>query len=54
MKRTFPLIVFLVFSMGISCVAQEKQPIDYVDVFIGTSNSRWMNGPIGSRHDYEP
>ena len=23
----------------------EKQPVDYVDCFIGTSNSRWMLGP---------
>jgi predicted alpha-1,2-mannosidase len=29
-----------------ACMAQTiKQPIDYVDVFIGTSNSRWMLGP---------
>ena len=33
-----------------SCVSRvEKQPVDYVDVFIGTSNSRWMLGPYAAR-----
>ncbi len=25
--------------------AKPKEPVDYVDMFIGTSNSRWMLGP---------
>ena len=25
-----------------------KEPVDYVDVFVGTSNSRWMLGPYAS------
>ena len=25
--------------------ATAKEPVDYVDMFIGTSNSRWMLGP---------
>lgn len=25
--------------------AGTKEPVDYVDMFIGTSNSRWMLGP---------
>ena len=25
--------------------AKAKEPVDYVDMFIGTSNSRWMLGP---------
>ncbi len=29
-------------------IAQGKQPIDYVDVFMGTSNSRWMLGPYAT------
>ncbi len=26
----------------------EKEPVDYVDPFIGTSNSRWMLGPYAT------
>lgn len=40
-KIIFPLL--LLFTLQ-SAVAQ-KQPVDYVDCFIGTSNSRWMLGP---------
>jgi predicted alpha-1,2-mannosidase len=32
-------------SIQVFCQAQKKQPIDYVDPFIGTSNSRWMLFP---------
>lgn len=32
---------FSLFHLGCSQI----QPVDYVDVFIGTSNSRWMLGP---------
>ena len=27
----------------------QKSPVDYVDCFIGTSNSRWMLGPYAQR-----
>lgn len=44
-------ILWIVFVMqsATNCFAQEnKQPIDYVNVFTGTSNSRWMlfPGPV--------
>ena len=39
----------LVLSVLLGCAAAAnalaKQPVDYVDMFIGTSNSRWMLGP---------
>src|SRR3954463_11453176 len=38
------LLAILITLFGISGYAQ-KQPIDYVDPFIGTSNSRWMLFP---------
>lgn len=34
-----------VFSGSVSLMANEKRPIDYVNVFMGTSNSRWMLFP---------
>ena len=44
LKRIFcPLL--LGTAMLVSASAAEKQPVDYVDMFIGTSNSRWMLGP---------
>lgn len=45
---TFSLYLFLLVMY--SSIAQTpKQPIDYVDVFMGTSNSRWMLGPYAAR-----
>lgn len=39
-------ICFLCFLMSVFQVnAKDKEPVDYVDCFIGTSNSRWMLGP---------
>lgn len=40
-------LLFLVCLTLISCSIQteQKRPVDYVDCFIGTSNSRWMLGP---------
>ena len=37
----------LIFLMFLLCVAKisSKEPVDYVDMIIGTSNSRWMLGP---------
>lgn len=48
MKRPYLPILFQVFIMiaGTSCSSfVQKHPVDYVDVFTGTSNSRWMLGP---------
>lgn len=43
LKRA-PLFCLFVFAC-LSVSAQKKAPIDYVDPFIGTSNSRWMLFP---------
>lgn len=44
MKRNLLAFVLLqLFCIALS--AQEKKPTEYVDCFIGTSNSRWMLGP---------
>ena len=49
MKRVhFVSFIFLI-SLSFQSFAQEKEPIDYVDVFLGTSNSRWMLGPYTGR-----
>lgn len=38
-------MVFILIA-GISCSSfEQKHPVDYVNVFTGTSNSRWMLGP---------
>ena len=37
------LVILLTFSVSVH--AQQKEPVDYVDPFIGTSNSRWMLFP---------
>lgn len=42
-KCLFTLLCPFLFSLWLG--AQPKAPIDYVDCFIGTSNSRWMLGP---------
>jgi len=48
MKRNF-LFFCLTILIGLQASAQEnKRPVDYADVFIGTSNSRWMLGPYAS------
>jgi hypothetical protein len=49
MKRAHIISLSLLFSLTFLGVAQEKEPIDYVDVFLGTSNSRWMLGPYTGR-----
>ena len=39
-------VLILMITLGyLSGQAQEKQPVDYVDPLIGTSNSRWMLFP---------
>ncbi len=40
-----PLAVVALSCAAIFPAQAEKQPVDYVDCFIGTSNSRWMLGP---------
>lgn len=42
-KRLLPVLVASL-SAYLAATAIEKQPVDYVDLFIGTSNSRWMLG----------
>jgi predicted alpha-1,2-mannosidase len=44
MKRRLLVSILLMLS-SIGIFALDKKPIDYVDCFIGTSNSRWMLGP---------
>ncbi|MGO1596592.1 MAG: GH92 family glycosyl hydrolase [Sphingobacterium sp.] len=47
MKTRKCILIILLFTVLITVdtFAQEKQPVDYVDPFIGTSNSRWMMFP---------
>jgi len=42
--QTFKLLVILL-TFSVSVYAQQKEPVDYVNPFIGTSNSRWMLFP---------
>ena len=49
MRRVHLVSFVLLISLTIQGFAQEKEPIDYVDVFVGTSNSRWMLGPYAGR-----
>jgi predicted alpha-1,2-mannosidase len=46
---------YILFAIGIALLAgctdtatRLKDPVDYVDVFTGTSNSRWMLGPYAT------
>ena len=39
------LLLTLLFGCAACGKAFARQPVDYVDMFIGTSNSRWMLGP---------
>ena len=48
MKRNWYLVFTVIFINIYGCFA-EKKPVDYVDCFIGTSNSRWMLGPYAQR-----
>ncbi|MEN7550780.1 GH92 family glycosyl hydrolase [Rapidithrix thailandica] len=46
MKFKFTLLCILAFASYHNSLGQNpRKPVDYVDVFIGTSNSRWMLGP---------
>jgi len=46
MKSKFILLCTVFFTTSILIFGQTKrQPVDYVNMFTGTSNSRWMLGP---------
>lgn len=45
MKYSKILIILYFLAISINGLAQTMQPVDYVDPFIGTSNSRWMLFP---------
>lgn len=47
MKRISWIIVIFV-TANVLNAQNNKRPVDYADVFIGTSNSRWMLGPYAS------
>ena len=45
------VLLFAVIFIGDLCninAQSDKKPVDWVDVFIGTSNSRWMLGPYAT------
>ena len=50
MKTIRLLILLYLFGPAVyaSSSKSSKEPVDYVDLFIGTSNSRWMLGPYAS------
>ena len=51
MIKSRTLIFFLCAIALTGCIdfnLSNKEPVDYVDVFTGTSNSRWMLGPYAS------
>lgn len=39
------MVVLWAVVVSLQLVQAEKRPVDYVDCFVGTSNSRWMLGP---------
>ena len=39
------LFLLAIAAPSVSIAKEKKSPVDYVDMFIGTSNSRWMLGP---------
>lgn len=45
MKTRLGGLLFLLFTL-LGCSTNTKQPVDYVNVFVGTSNSRAMLGPF--------
>ena len=44
-KRLFLFFLFCAIIWSKNSAASPKQPVDYVNLFTGTSNSRWMLGP---------
>lgn len=49
MNNTKKRIGTFLLSLAIGSTFAQKTPVDYVDCFIGTSNSRWMLGPYAQR-----
>lgn len=45
----FRSVVCFVAAQCITSTSMGREPADYVDMFIGTSNSRWMLGPYAQR-----
>ena len=43
--RLFTMILILLCLVGMGCSNQKKQPVDYADPLMGTSESRWMLTP---------
>jgi predicted alpha-1,2-mannosidase len=43
--RLFLIKLILLIPPGMSCMAQQKQSVDYADPLMGTSESRWMLNP---------
>jgi len=46
--RLFTLLVMIFVINNIITAQDDKKPVDRVDVFVGTSNSRWMLGPYAT------
>jgi predicted alpha-1,2-mannosidase len=43
--RNKGILLLLFFCLLCVLISAQKEPVDYVNVFTGTSNSRWMLGP---------
>jgi predicted alpha-1,2-mannosidase len=49
MRAKILIILVILFAfLNCSRPQDEKNPVDWVDVFVGTSNSRWMLGPYAT------
>ena len=46
--RLITILVLISFAGKYIAAQDERKPADWVDVFIGTSNSRWMLGPYAT------
>ncbi len=46
--RVEALLVLILFAGKFTAAQDDRKPVDWVDVFIGTSNSRWMLGPYAT------
>jgi len=46
--RVEALLVLILFAGKFAAAQDDRKPVDWVDVFIGTSNSRWMLGPYAT------
>ena len=46
LRHIITTLLFVAIISPLTVIAKErKSAVDYVDMFIGTSNSRWMLGP---------